>query len=92
MIRAGSVPAFEDAGVAGGDLIDFSGIDANAGAAGNQAFVFGGTGTGRVSVVTVGSDSLVRANTDGDAAFELETLIEDGGLLASAYKAGDFIL
>ena len=34
----------------GGDLIDLAGIDANATAGGNQAFVFGGTGIGRVSV------------------------------------------
>lgn len=87
-----NVLAFEGAGVAGGDVIDLSGIDANAGVTGNQAFAFGGTGAGRVSVVSVGADSLVRANTDGDAAFEVEILIEDGGLLASAYKAGDFIL
>jgi hypothetical protein len=35
---------------------------------------------------------LVRANTDMDASFEFEILIEDGGILASAYKAVDFIL
>ncbi len=34
----------------------------------------------------------VRANTDKDAAFEFELLIEDGGALASAYKVVDFIL
>ena len=47
VIRAGiGAIAFEGAGVAGGDLIDLSGIDANAAAGGNQAFVFGGTGEG----------------------------------------------
>jgi Ca2+-binding RTX toxin-like protein len=92
VIRAGSVPAFEGAGATGGDLIDLSGIDANVGVAGNQAFVFGGGGTGRVSVVDTGGSSLIRANTDNDAAFEFELLVEDGGVLASAYKAGDFIL
>ena len=92
IVRGFSTPAFDGAGVAGGDLIDLSGIDANAGVAGNQAFAFGGAGVGRVSVVASGSNSLVRANTDGDAAFEFELLIEDGGILASAYKAGDFIL
>ena len=49
-----TVLAFEGAGVAGGDVIDLAGIDANTGVAGNQAFVFGGTGTGRVSVVESG--------------------------------------
>ena len=88
----GGVAAFEGAGVAGGDRIDLSAIDANAGVAGNQAFVFGGTGAGRVSVVSAGANSLVRGNTDNDAAFEFELVIEDGGVLASAYKALDFVL
>jgi hypothetical protein len=78
--------------VAGGDLIDLSGIDADAVRPGNQAFVFGGTGIGGVSVVSSGSDTVVRCNTDNDAAFELEILIQDGRVLASAYKALDFVL
>jgi Ca2+-binding RTX toxin-like protein len=86
------VPAFQGAGVSGGDRIDLSGIDANATAGGNQAFVFGGTGLGRLSAVNSGSNTLIRCNTDKDAAFEFELLIEDGGILASAYKAIDFIL
>ena len=61
-------------------------------AGGNQAFVFGGTGVGRVSLVNAGSNTLLRCNVDGDAAFELELLIEDSGILASAYKALDFVL
>ena len=84
--------AFYGAGVAGGDVIDLSGIDANAVTPGNQAFVFGGTGIGRVSVVSSGTDTVVRCNTDTDAAFELEILIQDGRVLASAYKALDFVL
>jgi serralysin len=88
----GGAVAFEGAGVAGGDLIDLKDIDANLTSGGNQAFAFGGTGIGRVSVVNVGTDSLVRCNVDKDAAFELELLIEDGGVLAGAYKALDFIL
>lgn len=88
----GIAPAFAGAGVAGGDLIDLSGIDANVNAIGNQAFVFGGGGIGRVSVVASGTDSLVHCNVDGDAAFEFELAIEDGGVLASAYKALDFVL
>jgi serralysin len=93
IVRAGGGgAAFEGAGSAGGDLIDLFGIDANSGAGGNQAFVFGGTGIGRVSAVASGTNTLIRANTDNDAAFEFELLIEDGGVLASAYKALDFIL
>jgi Ca2+-binding RTX toxin-like protein len=92
VIASDVAPAFEGVGVAGGDLIDLSGIDANADAGGNQAFVFGGTGIGRVSVVNSGTDSLVRGNTDRDAAFEFELVIADAGILASAYRAGDFVL
>ena len=92
VIRAGLVAAFEGAGAAAGDLIDLSGIDANTAAAGNQAFIFGGTGVGRVSLVTSGTDTLVHANVDNDAAFEFELLIEDGGVQPAAYRAADFIL
>ncbi len=91
-IRAGLAAAFEGAGITGGDLIDLSGIDANTAAAGNQAFVFGGTGVGRVSLVTSGTDTLLRANVDNDTAFEFELLIEDAGVQSAAYRAGDFIL
>lgn len=88
----GGAIAFEGAGAAGGDRIDLSGIDANANAGGNQAFVFGGVGIGRVSAINVGSDTVVRCNIDKDASFEFELVIEDGGVLAGSYKAIDFIL
>jgi Ca2+-binding RTX toxin-like protein len=92
-IRAGGgAIAFEGAGVAGGDVIDLSGIDANSSVAGNQAFVFGGTGIGRISLVNSGTTTIVNANVDSDAAFEFVLAIEDGGVFASAYKAADFIL
>ena len=35
---------------------------------------------------------MICANIDRDAAFEFQLVIEDGGVLASAYSAGDFIL
>ena len=93
ILRGGvGVAAFEGVGVAGGDRIDLSGIDANARAAGDQAFAFGGTEIGRVSLVDAGGNTLVRCNTDRDAAFELELVIEDGGTLAAAYRDVDFIL
>jgi Ca2+-binding RTX toxin-like protein len=94
IIRAGLAGgvAFEGAGVAGGDRIDLSGIDARAGAGGNQAFTWGGVGNGRVSLVDSGGNTIVRCNVDGDAAFEMELVIEDGAILASAYRAGDFML
>jgi Ca2+-binding RTX toxin-like protein len=94
IIRADAVGgiAFEGAGVTGGDRIDLSGIDARVGAAGNQAFGFGGNGAGRVSLIDSGPNTIVRCNVDGDSDFEMEIVIEDGGILASAYKAGDFVL
>ena len=88
---AGAI-AFEGVGVLGGDRIDLAGIDANTAAGGNQAFVFGGTGAGRVSLGNSGSNTLLRCNVDGDAAFELEMLIEDGAILAAAYRGVDFVL
>jgi Ca2+-binding RTX toxin-like protein len=79
VLRGGvGIAAFEGIGAAGGDRIDLSGIDANANVAGNQAFAFGGVGIGHVSLVNAGASTLVRCNTDADAAFELQILIEDG--------------
>jgi hypothetical protein len=85
--------SFDGAGAAAGDRIDVSGIDANALAAGNQAFAWGGTGIGRISAIEFGNTAtLVRANTDGDATFEFELMIEDGSTHASSYSAADFVL
>ena len=94
MLRGGDGgKSFDGAGAAAGDRIDVSGIDANAGAAGDQAFVWGSTGTGGISAVEMGNTAtLVRANTDADAAFEFELVIEDASTLASAYTAADFML
>lgn len=84
--------AFQGAGSSGGDRIDLSGIDANTTAGGNQAFIFGGTGKGHLSLVNSGDVTIVRGNTDNDAAFEIEIAIADAGINASTYKAIDFIL
>ena len=71
-------PRLRGCRLSGGDRIDLSGIDANTTKGGNQAFLFGGPGIGRVSVVNSGANSLIRCNVDKDAAFELELVIEDG--------------
>ncbi len=93
VLRAGDGgAAFDGTGAAAGDRFDLSGIDANVSVAGNQSFVFGSLGRGGISVVTEGSNTVIHGNTDGDAAFELEIVIEDGGVLGSACRAGDFIL
>ncbi|MBL8529158.1 MAG: calcium-binding protein [Burkholderiales bacterium] len=93
-IRAGGgAIAFEGAGVSGGDVIDLSGIDANTNVGGDQAFASGfGIGLGQISLVSSGTTTLVRGNVDGDPDFEFVLAIEDGSVLASAYKAADFIL
>ncbi len=93
VIQSGSgAAAFQGAGADVGDLMDLSAIDANTNIAGDQAFEFGGTGIGRLSVVNVGAKTLIKANTDGDAAFEVQILIRDKSVLAAAYSADDFIL
>jgi arylsulfatase A-like enzyme len=89
---ADTIVGFAGAGSADGDRIDLAGIDANAGVAGNQAFVFGGTGAGRLRLLESGTKTLVVANTDADADPELRIFIEDGATRAAAYNAADFIL
>ena len=70
-----------------------SSIDANATTAGNQAFVFGGTGTkGHLWCVNSGTTTRVLGNVDSDAAAEFQLNILDGGVLAGAYNGADFIL
>ena len=65
-------------------------------AAGNQAFAFNGTvsitGPGQMQVAAVGADTLVRANTAGSLAPDLEILVKDGAALPEQWVAGDFIL
>ncbi len=84
--------AFDGAGAAAGDRIDVSAIDANFTLAGNQTFIFGGTGKGHIWCVNAGATTVVLANLDNDAAAEFQINIADGGVLAGAYKAADFIL
>ena len=84
--------AFEGAGAAGGDRIDVSALDANATAAGDQAFAFGGTAKGHLWCVNSGAATVVYANVDNDPGAEFRLDILDGGVLASAYAAVDFIL
>ena len=84
--------AFQGAGPTVGDRIDLAGIDARTTTGVNDAFLFGGTGIGRISLVNSGTNTVIRGNTDNDAAFEFELLIEDAAVLASTYRAADFVL
>ena len=84
--------AFDGAGAGGGDRIDLSTIDANLLAGGNNTFVFGGNTAGHVWLTTSGTNTIVNANIDGDAAAEFQLVIADGGVSAGAYVGADFIL
>jgi Ca2+-binding RTX toxin-like protein len=87
--------AFDGAGRATCDLIDLASIDAdltNNPSNGPDPFAFGSVRKGGLSLVNVGSNTLVRGNLDDDASFEFQILIEDGAVKASTYTADDFIL
>jgi VCBS repeat-containing protein len=93
IIQAGDgAIAFQGAGAPGGDVIDLAGVDANHALAGDQAFIFGGTGRGHLSLEDVGSQTVLRGNVNANPDFEFELLIDDGRVLASAYTAADFAL
>lgn len=83
----------DGAGRGGGDRIDVSLIDARQTSAADDPFIFaGGRGQGHIWTANSGTNTLVRANTDNDAAVEFALLIADGAVRASAYTAADFLL
>ncbi len=93
ILRAGDGGlAFDGVGGASGDRIDLADIDANATTMANDAFVFGGTGRGHIWLTESGSNTILNGNVDNDAAAEFQVVIEDAGLHANQYVAGDFIL
>lgn len=87
---------FGGIGAGGGDSIDLSTIDADAGRGGNQGFSFVGTGAitgaGQLRVADSGSDTVIQANTGGDLSPELEIAVSDGATLAGQWAGSDFIL
>ena len=93
IVRGGDgASAFEGAGAAAGDQFDLRGIDADATLKGNQAFLFGATKRGGLSLVDLDGNTVVRGNIDGDSAFEFVVVIEDGAVAARKYAASDFML
>lgn len=74
-----------------GDKLDLSYIDANSLVGGNQAFTLdtgGSFAAGEIRQTVYGSNVLLEANVDGDAAAELSILLVNTSVL----DAGDFIL
>ena len=47
---------------------------------------------GRLWAVAGDNLTIIRGNTDGDPARSLEIAIQDGGVLAQAYTAADFLV
>jgi len=76
--------------VSGIDDIDLRAIDANAGMAGDQAFTFTGNTASAYGVwaMAVGSDMIVRADTNGDRVADFEVMLAG----VQSVNAGDFLL
>lgn len=84
---------FQNIAAGGNDKIDLSAIDANPSLAGNQAFQFVGSANfslpgGEVRITTVGGNTVIMVDNDGDATAEMVILIHD----TTGLTAGDFIL
>ncbi|MBP7000590.1 M10 family metallopeptidase [Amaricoccus sp.] len=92
IVADGAASAFQGAGVAGGDVIDLSTMDANDNVAGNQAFVWNSTAVGGLSLIDVGDVTRVRGNISGASGFEFRIDIHDGATVAADYFQGDFVL
>jgi len=80
----------------GGDKLSFLLIDADAVAAGDQAFNFVGTaafantGVGQIRYQNSGADLLVQADVNGDGVADMEIILQ--GQAGGTLTAGDFIL
>lgn len=86
------IAGFDGAGVAGGDVIDLSQIDADPTREGDQAFAFGFQGRGGVWLTQIGADAWVRANLDDDPEAEMAIRVIDGAATPGQYTAADFVL
>jgi hypothetical protein len=84
---------FEGDGVALGDIIDLSVLDANAGVGGNQAFTFIGTAAfsaaGQLRYSQVGGETIIQANTNSSIS-SIEFELRLSGI--HNLTGGDFIL
>ncbi|WP_282059166.1 calcium-binding protein [Roseobacter litoralis] len=97
-----TIVGIDGIGVANGDIIDVSAIDADTTVGGNQAFTFLGLqttasalsfGAGALWVENAGGPTLLFGNIDNDATIEFAVQINDGaGVSAADYTFGDFIV
>jgi Ca2+-binding RTX toxin-like protein len=80
------------------DRIDLAAIDANTGAAGDQAFTIGALAAGqagRLQITTTAGYTLVEGDVNGDGVADIAFFVwsETGGVAAPAtLSAGDFVL
>lgn len=89
MASAGRDTIFDFSG-ASGDRIDVSAIDARYGIAGNQAFVFIGTGTfqgkaGELRYEKTASDTFIYADVNGDKKADFSIHLDDAMTLSKGY-------
>lgn len=84
--------AFGAPGRGWGDRIDLSGIDADQGTPGEQAFAFGRHGPGRVWLEERGEVTIVQAKVANHDNLRVRIAIEDGALTAADYTRHDFLL
>lgn len=100
--RADLIDGIDGVGIAGGDVIDLSFIDANIAVAGNQSFSFLGelttaqglaAGAGALWVENMAGQTRLYGLVDDDSTIDLAIRINDGaGTTAGDYFAGDFIV
>lgn len=90
----GAGSAFSNIGAASGDLIDLTMWDADTTQDGTQSWTFGTSrGIGHLWAVDSGTTTIIRGNSDGDAAPEFElAIVDEDDDLAAEYTADDFIL
>lgn len=85
--------AFEGIGVAGGDVLDLSQIDANLNWAGNQAFTWSASrGAGTAYLSNVNGDTVFYGHVNNDGVADIVIRIADGAYTAGQYAGSDFIL
>lgn len=94
VIAAGDgATSFQGIGIAGGDRIDLSGIDANLNFAGNQAFVFSASrAAGTVVLSEQGTNTVLWGHVNNDGVADFQLIIADGGIQATQYSSDEFIL